>query len=232
MGRFFSGRDKVIVRALSAAQSSFDPRALFVHSSQGIGAILSAIVPIFKADKVTDAAAVFNGAFVPGLDKYWKDQTAEQLNLLNDTGFSSQASSQTAVPESGTVMFVTFIPSKPFEEGWWTQPCTEKIYLGTTDKLGFVHNLATGSYTSKQTKSSEQFGAAATPRGQQTGIDTARALEVCQLGYDPLPRKKHWKKDYGVIPIKTEDTDDAGIGGNAGTRYDTALSGYRPAIKP
>jgi hypothetical protein len=32
------------------------------------------------------AAAVFNGAVVPGLDKYWKDQTADQLNLLNDTG--------------------------------------------------------------------------------------------------------------------------------------------------
>ena len=131
-GRFYSGRDKVIVRALSAAQSDFDPRAIVVHAAEGVGAILSATVPIFNVATLTNASAVFNGAFVPGLDKYWKDQTGNQLNLLNDVGFSSQQSSQTTVPQLGTTMFVIFIPEKPFEEGWWTQPCVEKTYVGTT----------------------------------------------------------------------------------------------------
>ena len=75
---------------------------------------------------------------MPGLDKYWKDLSSDQLNLLNDTGFSSDVSEQTSVPVSGTVMFVTFIPSKQFEEGWWTQPCVDNTYIGTRDKNGFV----------------------------------------------------------------------------------------------
>ena len=57
IGRFYSGRDKVIVRALSSTQSSFDPRAIVVHSAQGIGAILSAVVPIFSNIPLTDATA-------------------------------------------------------------------------------------------------------------------------------------------------------------------------------
>lgn len=182
LGRFFSGRDKVIVRALSAAQSSFDPRAILVHTAQGVGAILSAIIPVFNASTVSDASAVFNGAFVPGLDKYWKDQTSEQLNLLNDTGFSSQASSQTVVPVSGTVMFVTFIPSKPFEEGWWTQRCVEKTHLGSTNASGTVKKPS---------------------KKQQTGIDVMRALELCQLDNDLLPRTRKGKGDSKVLEVAT-----------------------------
>jgi hypothetical protein len=208
LGRFFSGRDKVVVRALSAAQSSFDPRAIFVHSAQGIGAILSATVPIFGNTSLTNATAVFNGGFVPGLDKYWKDQTADQLNLLNDTGFSSQASSQTAVPVSGTVMFVTFIPSKPLEEGWWTQQCVEKTYLGTTDENGFVSNLAIGDHESKpirQESGSSQQMASRTSHNEQTGVDVARALEICTLSTDPLPRK-NWKSDHAVAEVSNQDS--------------------------
>jgi hypothetical protein len=202
LGRFFSGRDKVVVRALSAAQSSFDPRAIFVHSAQGVGAILSAAVPLIGSMNLTNATAVFNGAFVPGLDKYWKDQTADQLNLLNDTGFSSQASSQTVVPISGTVMFVTFIPSKPFEEGWWTQPCVERIYLGTTDDNGFVSNLAIGDYqpkSNKQRNTSSQRNGGRGGLNEQTGVDVARALEMCVLPDDPLPRKRGNGKDDNTI---------------------------------
>jgi hypothetical protein len=32
--------------------------------------------------------------------------------------------------ESGTVMFVIFVPSKQFEQGWWAQPCAETVSNG------------------------------------------------------------------------------------------------------
>ena len=229
LGRFMSGRDKIIVRALSATQSSLDPRALAVHSAMGVGAIMSAAVPIFSNASLTNATAVFNGAFVPGFDKYWKDLTGDQLNLLNDTGFSSAASSQTVVPQSGTVMFVTFIPSKQFEEGWWTQSCVEKVYLGTTDDTGIVRNLSTGDEphsvdTADHTKTkqpndvreqNEGKGGASDKMGPAVGsghgVNASRALEVCQLKLDPnvvdaLPRHK---SDNKVLEIPIQNLKDA-----------------------
>jgi len=140
LGRFYSGRDKIIVRALSATQQNTDPRNLAVHTAAGIGSLLTAIAPLYLG-AVTDAAGVlttFNTAF----DKYWKDLSFDQLNLLNDTGFSSASSSQTFVPKTGSSMFVAFIPSRQFSEGWWTQRCVDQIYVGSTDRNGRVKALA------------------------------------------------------------------------------------------
>lgn len=132
-GRFYSGRDKLVVRALASAEGSFDPRNIVVHGAQGVGALLSTLVPVYGAS-VGAAAAVYNGGFFPGLDKVWKDLSTDQLNLLNDIGFSSSSTSQTVVPKAGTVMFVTFVPSKQFEHGWWTQECVTATPLGTISK--------------------------------------------------------------------------------------------------
>jgi len=129
-GRFFSGRDKVIVRALSTAQESFDPRNIVISTAQGVGALFSAIAPLVGGSLVA-ASGVINGATIPWLQKAWKDQSVDQLNLLNDTGFSASISSQTRVPKSGTVVVVTFIPSKQFSQGWWVQPCTNYSYVGS-----------------------------------------------------------------------------------------------------
>jgi hypothetical protein len=136
LGRYFSGRDKMVVRSLVVAQQNFSPRNLLVHTAQGIASVMSAAAPVFGGSLV-DASGVYNAGFVSSLDKFWKDQSIDQLNLLNDTGFSSTASSQTVVPKSGTVMVVTFIPSKQFEQGWWTKKtCIDSTYLGSTSQDG------------------------------------------------------------------------------------------------
>jgi hypothetical protein len=240
LGRFFSGRDKVIVRALSSTQNSFDPRNITVHSAMGISAIMSAAVPIFGNASLTNAAAVFTGAFVPGLDKYWKDQSTDQLNLLNDTGFSSQASSQTVVPQSGTVMFVTFVPSKQFEEGWWTQRCVDKMYLGTTDRWGNVTNLATndsGYLREQSPDDTHPIGVHSSNYKKKhklrdeapgIGIDPARALEVCQLelasGLDPLPAKDRNK----ILQLPTSGTSVT-TGADALVDHETNVDLFRNA---
>jgi hypothetical protein len=129
LGRFYSGRDKIIVRALSLANQDYSPRNLIVHSLQGVGTLMSAVIPAAGATYAV-AAGVFNSGFLPGLSKAWPDYSNQQLNLLNDTGFSSTSNFKTTVPKSGSAMFVMFVPSKEFQEGWWTQPCVENLVVG------------------------------------------------------------------------------------------------------
>ena len=166
LGRYYSGRDKIIVRALSVAQQTRDPRNLLVHSVQGIGTILSAVSPIYNG-AVAVASGVYNGAFATSLDKYWKDQTTDQLNLLNDTGFSSSRNSQTTVPKGLSELIVIFVPALPFTQGWWLLPCTGYIPVGTVTNGQVVPQTSSGG----------------------AGINVAKALEVCtdEISHKKLP---------------------------------------------
>ncbi|MBS1820925.1 MAG: hypothetical protein JST61_02940 [Acidobacteria bacterium] len=229
--RFFSGRDKVIVRALSGAQSSFDPRNITVHAAMGIGQAMAAVAPLtLPGEALTYASGVYNGAIVPALDKYWKDLSIDQLNLLNDVGFSSTSSSQTVVPKSGTTMFVTFIPAKPFEEGWWTQSCVEMQYLGSTNENNQVINLSRSLYdgadpakvvstSNANTSPDDETDAAkvanASKVGASLGVDVARALEACIADKKLLARSKrnpwtlglHKSADGGLLQIPANMLD-------------------------
>lgn len=184
LGRFYSGRDKVIVRTLSSQQQTLDPRNLTVNLAKGVGALLSAMTPIFSS--IIPGVAVYNGAFIPTLDKVWKDQTTEQLNLLNDIGFSSSSSAQTVVPKSSSVMFVTFVPAKPYTEGWWTLPCANLVYVGTTKPAG-----------GKVVSGSKIPGA---------GVNVGSALEICienlsnLEGYSQQKKKKWYSSKTSIDP--------------------------------
>jgi hypothetical protein len=127
-GRFYSARDKLIVRGVSLAQANFTPRNLVVHMAEAVGTIMSAALPV-AGDMLKDATGVYNGGFLPGLKAAWADHSVDQLNLLSDIGFSSSTNYKTVVPKSGSVMFVIFIPSKQFQEGWWVQSCVEHIRI-------------------------------------------------------------------------------------------------------
>jgi hypothetical protein len=84
---------------------------------------------------VKDAANVFSGGFIPALTGVWTDHNTEQLNLLNDEGFSSYRTERTIVPKSGTTEFVIFIRSDQFKEGWWTQKCAEQVVIRNPNGL-------------------------------------------------------------------------------------------------
>ncbi|MCU1252238.1 MAG: hypothetical protein JWQ49_5267 [Edaphobacter sp.] len=127
-GRYFSGRDKMIVRSLANAQSDLSRRNIIVHGIQGVGAVMDAAAIVFGG-ALTNAAGVFNGAFATSLNQGWRDLTPTQVNLLNDTGFSSSSNSRTVVPKDATAMVVAFIPAKQFEEAWWVQNCAKGLYF-------------------------------------------------------------------------------------------------------
>jgi hypothetical protein len=142
-GRFYSGRDKLVVRGLSLAQADFTPRNFVVHLAEAVGTVMSAALPV-AGTTFKDATGVYNGGFLPGFKTIWADHTVQQLNLLSDIGFSSSTNYKTVVPKSGTVMFVIFIPSKQFDEGWWVQSCAEHISINpnqqATSPTGALRN--------------------------------------------------------------------------------------------
>jgi len=162
--QYFSGRDKVIVRSLSEAQQWSDPRNVSVHLAYAAGAIASAVVP-FAGPTLGIATAVYNGAFVTNLDKYLQDQSGVQLNLLNDTAFSSASSSQTIIGKSSTEIRVIFLPSKQFSQAWWTQPCTDYVAVGLQSNERIV---AVGSKSGKTL-----------PYGVASDDEVYRSAEAC-----------------------------------------------------
>jgi len=260
LGRFYSGRDKIVVRALANSQSTGDPRNLTLNTVTGIGQVMASAATIFGGS-LTDASGVFAGAFLPALKIGWKDLSADQMKMIDDNTFSSAASSQTVVPKSGTVVFYTFIPSKQFEEGWWTQPCVDTIYLGRWDKkTGRIGNLSLGTYGQQMpdavyTRDSNQDSAGRPATGGQAngqtvkgqtatktaagsttlaGIDVRRALEICARDPNPLPRThSHWSTMWKRGPmLKTKDEGKvAAINAPADDEPDPASGDPDPAPK-
>ena len=102
----------------------------------------------------------------------------DQLKLLDDIGFSSAVNQKTVVPKSGTVMFVMFVPAKPFEQGWWTQPCAETLSNRITfnpDPKADPNNNATGDGSdtgSTADKTSDKIK-------KKLGIDLKQAFDNC-----------------------------------------------------
>lgn len=155
-GRYFSGSDKRVVRAFAVAQQSFDARNLTVNITQNAGALLNTIVPLVGGT-FADAVGVITGGAIPGLSKTWKDSTTDQLNLLSDTAYSP-GTNGTSVPRNSVVQFMMFVPSKPFEQGWWTLPCANNVYLASQNS---------GKYLPSNT----EIGF--------SGVDVDRQLEPC-----------------------------------------------------
>jgi hypothetical protein len=135
-GRYFSGSDKRVVRAFAVAQQSFDARNLTVNITQAAGALLNTIVPLVGGT-FADAVGVITGGAIPGLAKTWKDSTTDQLNLLSDTAFSP-GTNGTSVPRNSVVQFMMFVPSRLFEQGWWTLGCANQVYLASKNTSGYL----------------------------------------------------------------------------------------------
>ncbi len=134
LGRYFSGTDKLTTRTFMLSANDFSKRSLTVHILQGVGTILSSTSLVYGA-ATKDAASVYSAGFLNALLGVWPDHSTDQLNLLNDEGFSSYRTERTVVPKSGTAEFVIFIRSDQFQEGWWVQDCAETIIIKNPENL-------------------------------------------------------------------------------------------------
>ncbi|MBV9887542.1 MAG: IPT/TIG domain-containing protein [Acidobacteria bacterium] len=112
----------------------FSSRNLVINIAKGVGTILSSASLVY-GPAVKDAANVYSAGFINALLGVLPDHSTEQLNLLNDEGFSSYRTERTVVPKSGTAEFVIFVRSDQFEQGWWVQDCAEKIVIKSEQSL-------------------------------------------------------------------------------------------------
>ncbi len=202
-GRFFSGRDKLILRGMSAADADFSPRNMLVHMMESVGTIMSAVIPI-AGDAFASASSVYNSGFLQGLHKTWADHNTDHLNLLNDTAFSSATAYKTVVPKSGSVMFVMFIPAKQFEQGWWAQPCAQAISNG----ILLNSEDPDGSKAEALRQADPNSRSKVVKAEDQTGIDLQRARAACKLGGGGVSGDSAANSDTpsnlpGVTPFKT-----------------------------
>jgi hypothetical protein len=115
-GRFQSGRDKLLVRAVAQKGQTDDRRNITLNVLQSIGAIASASSLIAGTAEFKSAVAVFQGAFITGFSNIFPDHTVDHLNHINDMVFSASNTSKVVVPVQGSVPLVTFISEKPIEE--------------------------------------------------------------------------------------------------------------------
>ena len=124
--RFVSGRDKTLARGVATTGQLDSPRNVAERVIEAIGAVGGAtslaIGAVGAAGTFKDAMQVFTTAVVPQYGKLFPDHTIDQLNRLNDLGFSSSSAYKIVIPKNGTVPFVTFLPTKVFAENYntWT----------------------------------------------------------------------------------------------------------------
>lgn len=168
LGRYSSGVDKLTARTFMIASRDYDHRNLTVHIAQGIGIVLSSS-SLVGGIAAKEAANVYNSGFLTALTGVWTDHSTDQLNLLNDEGFSSYRTERTVVPKSGTAEFVIFIRSDLFEEGWWAQSCAQNIAIKrdktapTTATVSAIASATTTAAAAATEPAAEPATASATP---------------------------------------------------------------------
>ncbi len=131
--RFQASHEKEAVRAVVVYGQNYDLHAVWSHMMEGVGMIGGAIVglPQPSIDQLTQASGAYNAAWIPTFQKLFPDLTTNNLNNLNDLGFSAASSSRIVVPKAGAVPFVIFVPVAPLEQACWLQ----KGYTPTLDVL-------------------------------------------------------------------------------------------------
>jgi len=154
IGRYFEGVDKIGVEAYNNAGESLTARGIVGNSISATSTLLSVLQPIVGITNFSNAVAAFTGGVVPGWKTLSPDHQKEQLLLIANNGFSASNNYKTVVPKSGSATFYTWIPAKPFLEGWWVQDCARKIV------------------TVKDSPSDS-------PNAPQVGIDLDRAQKAC-----------------------------------------------------
>jgi len=182
-GRYAPGTDKLTARTYMLSAKDFSGRNLVINIAKGIGTILSSTSLVYGAS-VKDAANVYSAGFINALLGVLPDHSTDQLNLLNDEGFSSYRTERTVVPKSGTAEFVIFVRSDQFQQGWWVQTCAEKIDIRSEKSLQRENPKTTARCLKQLNLPNPDPQCLANSDIPKTGIDLAEARRVCANVYN------------------------------------------------
>jgi len=123
-------------------------------------------------------------ALIPALKRWFPDYTVDQLNRLNDLGFSASSNYKIIVPKGGAIPFVTFIPQGlfPTPTNKWT-PVNFQHYESTSRVLvagALIQELTNSPSITSLSPASGPPGTVVTIAGANFG-DT-RGSSVVKLG--------------------------------------------------
>ena len=116
--RFVAGRDRVMVRGVAETAAKLTPRNIAAQVIEVVGSILSATAPVAGGPSFSDAVHVFTAAAIPGYTKIFSDLSTDQLNRLNDLGFSAASAYKIVIPKNGAVPMTTFLSSDIFAKNY------------------------------------------------------------------------------------------------------------------
>jgi hypothetical protein len=134
---FVSGRDKLLARGVLVSGKAESPRNIAANIIDVAASVLSATSGVLGTTVLNAAGAsvassgrmnlsnfvhVFSAVALPGFNKIFPDNTVDQLNRLNDVGFSANSAYKILIPKGGSVPFVTFVSAKIFADSYktWT----------------------------------------------------------------------------------------------------------------
>ena len=126
--RFNSSTDQATVDGVAlTAEEGWSSRGFWLRLATFVGNIVSAASVPVGGPSFKDAAGIYSGAFIPGLNKFLKDHTAEQIARLDSSVFTNSQSRKVIVSKNDSATFDTFLPVQNLLQIDW-----EKIYYYKT----------------------------------------------------------------------------------------------------
>lgn len=113
---FVAGHDRMLVRGVGQTGQQFTTRNITGRLLESLGSVFGAAALVAGGPSFGSAVHIFNAAGVPGFGATLPDLTIDQLNRLNDLGFSSSSAYKIVIPKNGSVPMTTFLPSDIFAE--------------------------------------------------------------------------------------------------------------------
>jgi len=135
----FSSQDLIMLRGVPEKGADYDPRNLILHTMQGTGAVSGGVTGLTSAaiqDLYGGVTAAFNGPLLTAFSGIFPDHSANQLNRLSDSVFTTN----TVVAKQSAKTFAIFVPEGLFmthsqQNAYWKEPFS---VLNTTVGGGWI----------------------------------------------------------------------------------------------
>ena len=119
---FMSGRDRILVRGVGQTGQAFTSRNIAERVLEAVSGIMGAVAGVAGTAEFGSAVHIFSAVGVPGFNKVLPDLNADQIDRLNDLGFSANSAYKIIIPKNGSVPMTTFLPSAIFASKYRTWP--------------------------------------------------------------------------------------------------------------
>lgn len=115
---FMAGHDRMIVRGVGQTGQTFTARNISERVLEAVASVLGVTTAVAGTAQFSSAVHIFSAAGIPGFNKVIPDLSAEQIDRLNDLGFSASSAYKIVISKNGSVPMTTFVPSAVFAPGY------------------------------------------------------------------------------------------------------------------